>query len=55
MLVFNFHKGYAYQFSNFITYKKPKIGVCVVCMHCALEDSSDLLQSAKCKVQRTNI
>jgi hypothetical protein len=35
MLIFNFHKimnvhkGYAYQFSDFITYKKPRIDVCV--------------------------
>ncbi len=35
MLIFNFHKimdmhkGYAYQFSDFIAYNKPRIGVCV--------------------------
>jgi len=60
ILVFNFHKmtnmhkGYAYQFSDFITYKKPKIDVCVVCMHCAFKETSDLLQSAKCKAQTLN-
>ncbi len=47
----NMHKGYAYQFSDFITYKKPKINVCVVCLHCALKETIDLLQSAKCKAQ----
>ncbi len=45
------HKGYAYQFSDFITYKKPRIDVCVVCSYYALKESSDLLQSAKCKAQ----
>jgi hypothetical protein len=57
MLIFNFHKimnvhkGYAYQFSDFITYKKPRIDVCVVCSYYALKESSDLLQSTKCKAQ----
>lgn len=41
MPIFNFHKmtnmqkGYAYQFSDFITYKKkknPRINVCVCCV-----------------------
>ncbi len=38
MLIFNFHKitdmckGYAYQFSDFISYKKPRIDVCVCCV-----------------------
>jgi hypothetical protein len=51
MLVFNvhkmtdMHKGYAYQFSNFITYKKPRIDVCVV--YYAFKESNDQLQSAK--------
>jgi hypothetical protein len=51
ILVFSFHKminmhiDYAYQFSNFIIYKKPRIDVCVVCLHCALKESNDLLQS----------
>jgi hypothetical protein len=60
MLIFNFHKimdmhkGYAYQFSDFITYEKPRIAVCVVFSYYALKESSDVLQSAKCKVQSTN-
>jgi hypothetical protein len=40
-----------YIFSDFITYKKPKIDVCVMCLHCALKENSDLLQSAKYKAQ----
>ncbi len=47
----NMHKGYAYQFSNFITYKKHRIGVCVVCLHYAFKENNDLLQNAKCKAQ----
>jgi hypothetical protein len=41
------HKDYAYQFSDFITYKKPKIDVCVVCPYYAFKESNDQLQSAK--------
>jgi hypothetical protein len=41
MPIFNFHKmtnmqkGYAYQFSDFITYQKKntRINVCVLCAH----------------------
>ncbi len=57
MVIFNFqkimnmHKGYAYQFSDFITYKKPRIDVCVVCSYYALKESSDVLQRSKCKAQ----
>jgi len=47
----NMHKGYAYIYSDFITYKKPKLNVGVMCLHYALKESSDLLQSAKYKAQ----
>jgi hypothetical protein len=57
MLIFNFHKimdmhkGYAYQFSEFLlpTKNLESVCVCVVFSYFALKESSDLLQSAKCK------
>jgi len=42
-------KGYTYQFSHFIPTKKSRINVCVMCPYYALKESSDLLQSVKCK------
>jgi hypothetical protein len=52
MLVFNFHKetnvhkGYAYQFSDFITYKNTRINVRVVCQYYVFKESNNLLQNA---------
>ncbi len=35
--------------------KQLKINVCVVCMHCALQEgNNDLLQIARCKTQTFN-
>jgi hypothetical protein len=48
------HKGYAYQFSHFIPNKKSRINACVMRAYYALKESSDLLQSVKCKAQTLN-
>ncbi len=56
MVIFNFHKithkGYAYQFSDFIAYKKPRIDVCVLCA-CTMHSKKAVIyckaQSAKHK------